>query len=126
VPDFMSRTRFLEPSTQVVEGRAWSGRSAVTRVEFSRDGGASWSDTALGDPPSPYAWRRWTFNWDATEPGDYELCVRATDAAGNVQPDSPDWNLEGVQNNAIQRVPVVVGKPAGGTQSPADSPARPT
>lgn len=126
VPDFMSRTRFLKPSTQVVEGRAWSGRSAVIRVEFSRDGGASWSDAALGDPPSPYAWRRWTFNWDATEPGEYELCVRATDAAGNVQPDSPDWNLEGVQNNAIQRVPVVVGQPAAGTQSPADEPARST
>ncbi len=126
VPDFMSRTRFLEPSPQAVEGRAWSGRSAVTRVEFSHDGGSSWADATLDDPRSAHGWCRWTVNWDATRPGEYELCVRATDGAGNVQPDSPDWNLEGVQNNAIQRVQVVVGKPAGGAQCPADAPARST
>ena len=60
---------------------------------------------------SPYAWRRWTTLWDATKPGEYELCVRATDAAGNIQPLEQSWNLEGVQNNAVQRVRVVVGEP---------------
>jgi sulfane dehydrogenase subunit SoxC len=120
VPDFMSRTRFVEPSVQVVEGRAWSGRAAVTRVEFSHDGGGSWVDAVLGEPVSPYAWRGWTSRWDATGPGEYELCARATDAAGNVQPASPDWNLEGIQNNAIQRVTVVVGAPPTSVQVAAD------
>jgi hypothetical protein len=59
--------------------------------------------------------------WDATTPGEYELCARATDAAGNVQPSSQDWNLEGIQNNAIQRVRVVVGASADSVQVAADA-----
>lgn len=120
VPDFMSRTRFVAPSTQVVEGRAWSGGAPITRVDFSSDGGRSWSAAGLEDAPSPYAWRRWTARWDATRPGEYELCARASDSAGNVQPLEQSWNLEGVQNNAVQRVRVVVGAPDA-HQAPADT-----
>jgi len=120
VPDFMSRTRFVEPSTQVIEGRAWSGRGTIVSVDLSADGGASWMPTTLHDPRSPYAWCGWTCKWDATRPGEYELCVRAGDAAGNVQPLDQSWNVEGVQNNAVQRVRVVVGSVAD-RQVPADS-----
>jgi DMSO/TMAO reductase YedYZ molybdopterin-dependent catalytic subunit len=120
VPDFMSRTRFVEPSTQLIEGRAWSGRAPIARVEFSADGGETWSAATLEHAQSPYAWRRWTFRWDATRTGEYELCARASDAAGNVQPLEQNWNLEGVQNNAVQRVRVVVGT-VNGRQSAADS-----
>jgi len=120
VPDFMSRTRFVAPAMQVVEGRAWSGLAPVTKVDFSSDGGRSWSAAGLEDAPSPYAWRRWTAPWDAARPGEYELCVRASDAAGNVQPLEQSWNLEGVQNNAVQRVRVIVGAPDG-HQAPADT-----
>jgi DMSO/TMAO reductase YedYZ molybdopterin-dependent catalytic subunit len=120
VPDFMSRVRFLRPATEVIEGRAWSGLAPIVKVEFSSDGGRSWSAADLDDAVSPYAWRRWTYRWDATRPGDYELCARATDAAGNAQPIAQRWNLEGVENNAVQRVPVVVREPAE-QQAPADS-----
>ena len=121
VPDFMSRTRFIEPSMQVIEGRAWSGLAPITGVELSADGGRSWSSARLGDALSPYAWRGWTCEWDATRPGHYELCARAADASGNVQPLDQSWNLEGVQNNAVQRVRVVVGAPDS-RQEPADTP----
>ncbi len=120
VPDFMSRTRFVEPSTQTIEGRAWSGRAPIARVDFSADGGGSWSQAELEHAVSPYAWRRWTARWEADRPGEFELCARATDAAGNVQPLEQSWNLEGVQNNAVQRVRVVVGAPEG-RQAAADS-----
>jgi len=120
VPDFMTRTRFVEPSTQVIEGRAWSGRAPITRVELSADGGSTWTDALLEEASSPFAWRRWTCEWDASHAGDVELCARATDAAGNTQPLEQDWNLEGVQNNGVQRVRVVVGTVAG-RQLPADS-----
>jgi sulfane dehydrogenase subunit SoxC len=120
VPDFMSRTRFVRPSRQTVEGRAWSGLGAIAAVEFSCDGGATWSQAALDDEVSPYAWRGWRYDWDATKPGEYELCARATDAAGNVQPLDQRWNFEGVQNNAVQRVRAVVGA-VEGEQAPADS-----
>lgn len=120
VPDFMSRKRFVEPSTQVVQGRAWSGRGAIVKVDFSADGGASWLDAELDPEMSPFAWRGWKFRWDATRPGEYELCARATDAAGNTQPLEQSWNFEGVQNNAVQRVHVIVGA-ADRTQPPADN-----
>jgi len=121
VPDFMSRTRFVEPSRQVVTGRAWSGRAAVTDVEFSSDGGSSWSAAELESPVSPHAWRGWSCMWDATVPGEYELCARASDEAGNVQPLTQDWNLEGVENNAVQRVRVLVGSALNPVQLPADA-----
>lgn len=120
VPDFMSRMRFLRPASMVIEGRAWSGRAPIVKVDFSSDGGDSWAAAALEDAPSPYAWRRWTYRWDATRPGEHELCARATDAAGNAQPVEQSWNLEGVENNAVQRVRVIVGE-SGDLQAPADS-----
>ena len=46
--------------------------------------------------------------WDDAEPGEYELCSRATDGAGNVQPTDPGWNYGGYVNNAVQRVAVTV------------------
>ena len=113
VPDFMSRTRFVEPSTVVVEGQAWSGLGPIVNVDFSDDGGASWVPATLEDAVSKYAWRHWTVRWNATRTGEFELCARAADAAGNVQPLEQSWNLEGVQNNAVQRVRVVVGAPEG-------------
>jgi sulfane dehydrogenase subunit SoxC len=119
VPDFMSRTRFVEPSIVHVQGRAWSGRGSITRVELSGDGGKTWRDALLDHPVSEFAWRGWNGEWDVRQPGEYELRVRATDAAGNVQPDEQSWNYEGVQNNAVQCVRVHVGA-APADQPPAD------
>jgi hypothetical protein len=115
----MSRVRFLEPAIVRLEGRAWSGRGAITRVEVSADGGITWREATLDEPVSPHAWRGWSWEWDARRPGDHELCVRATDSSGNVQPDAQSWNYEGVQNNEVQRVRVRVGA-APDEQRPAD------
>ena len=120
IPDFMSRVRFVEPSRRVLMGRAWSGRAPVAKVEVSADGGRSWAEADLGEAVSPYAWRSWTYEWDATRPGEHELCVRATDGAGNVQPLDQNWNREGVQNNSVQRVRVVVTQPDEQVQAAAD------
>lgn len=107
IPDFLSRTRFVEPGPCRLEGRAWSGWAPVERVEVSVDCGATWADATLEKPLSEFAWRGWSYEWDA-EPGEHELCCRATDAIGNSQPLAPPWNLDGYGNNAVQRVRVVV------------------
>ena len=119
VPDFMSRTRFVAPGEHGIEGRAWSGLAPVARVDFSSDGGITWQQAELHEGASPFGWRRWTHRWLAA-PGEHELCARATDAAGNTQPVEQDWNAEGVQNNAVQRVRVVAGASAD-LQAAADS-----
>jgi sulfane dehydrogenase subunit SoxC len=106
-PDFPSRTRHVEAGRMELTGRAWSGWGTISRVEVSIDGGAEWSDASLDAPLGPFAWRGWSFTWDAT-PGQHELLCRATDEAGNVQPVDPPWNLHGFANNMAQRVVVVV------------------
>ena len=107
IPDFLTRTRYVEAGPCVLEGRAWSGSGPIERVEVSADGGRTWDDASLGEAPSEFAWHGWTYRWDAT-PGEHELCCRATDAAGHTQPASADWNLDGYCNNAVHRVRVVV------------------
>ena len=110
MPEFLSRNRHVRAGPTLVEGRAWSGPATVCRVEFSADGGSTWADARLEEPNGRHGWRAWSYGWDAGEPGDYELCVRATDSAGNAQPlDSAEtWNLGGYGVNAVQRVPVRV------------------
>jgi sulfane dehydrogenase subunit SoxC len=107
IPNFLSRSRLVDAGPCLVEGRAWSGWAPVERVQVSVDGGASWEEAALDEPLSEFAWRGWTYRWNA-EPGEYELCARATDGAGNTQPLEPEWNYDGFCNNAVQRVDVVV------------------
>jgi sulfane dehydrogenase subunit SoxC len=108
VPEFMTRERRLEPGPVTLRGRAWSGRAPIDQVEVSTDGGATFNAAVLDPPLGPHAWRGWSFDWDA-EPGDYELCSRATDSAGNTQPLEPPWNLKGFANNAVARLKVLVG-----------------
>ena len=107
IPDFMTRNRLVQAGPVTLSGKAWAGRVHVTRVEVSVDGGASWSEAQLDQSSSPYAWRTWTFRWNA-RPGEYTLNVRASDANGNVQPVEQQWNFGGYGNNGVQRVNVVV------------------
>jgi DMSO/TMAO reductase YedYZ molybdopterin-dependent catalytic subunit len=107
IPSFPERERSLSPGLTTLAGRAWSGAGPIARVEVSTDGGATWSGAALEPEQGPYAWRGWTFAWDA-EPGEHELRCRATDATGATQPDEPEWNTGGYANNAVQRVTVTV------------------
>jgi DMSO/TMAO reductase YedYZ molybdopterin-dependent catalytic subunit len=107
VPDFFMRVRHLDAGPCRLEGRAWSGWGPIEHVEVSVDGGETWDKAQLGKAPSEFAWRGWTFEWNAT-PGEHVVCCRASDAAGNVQPDDAPWNFDGLCNNAVQRVQVVV------------------
>ncbi|MCH7786858.1 MAG: sulfite oxidase [Chloroflexi bacterium] len=107
IPDFMSRTRVVEPGPVTLRGRAWAGRLSISRVEVSTDGGSTWSDAKLDEQPSPFAWRGWSYEWDAKS-GNHTLCVRATDSEENVQPIEQAWTFQGMGNNMVQRIKVVV------------------
>jgi DMSO/TMAO reductase YedYZ molybdopterin-dependent catalytic subunit len=61
-----------------VIGAAWSGESAVAKVEVSTDGGEAWHDARLLDKPVPYAWRLWEYDWQTpARTGHYILMARA-------------------------------------------------
>jgi DMSO/TMAO reductase YedYZ molybdopterin-dependent catalytic subunit len=108
IPDFVTRVRTVEGGECTIEGRAWSGAAPITAVEVSVDGGNTWSAAHLdGEESVAGKWIGWTYVWRA-EPGDFQLCCRATDEAGTPQPLQPAWNLGGYANNAVQRVPVRV------------------
>jgi DMSO/TMAO reductase YedYZ molybdopterin-dependent catalytic subunit len=108
IPQFETRDRIAERGHHLLEGRAWSGRAPIARVEVSVDDGRTWSDaTLLREFDEHYAWCGWSFSWDATQ-GDHVLCSRATDETGDVQPLEVVWNLGGYENNAVQRVRVHV------------------
>ncbi len=106
-PEFLTRVRVVRPGTQRLEGRAWSGWGAIARVEVSTDDGETWVDAVLGDSPSPWAWRCFSYDWEAT-PGRHRILVRAHDESGRVQRDQPQWSLGGFTNNADLPVDVLV------------------
>ena len=108
IPDFDTRARIVDAGPCPLQGRAWSGWAPIAHVEVSTDGGDTWADAELEPLGSAWAWRGWRYEWNAGEPGEYVLCCRASDEAGNVQPDEPIWNVGGYSNNALQRVPVTV------------------
>jgi hypothetical protein len=98
----------IEAGTCTVRGKAWSGTGPVTRVEVSLTGEGEWHEAQLHAPGGPYQWQSWSFDWDATQVGRHTLRARATDAAGNVQPEVPPWNRLGYGNNAIEVIYVDV------------------
>ena len=90
-----------------IHGYAHSPHAPIARVEWSHDGGASWNDAELTSPQPQYSWARFEFPWDAA-PGDHTLTTRATDAAGNTQPDTVPFNEKGYLFNQPLPHPVRV------------------
>ena len=107
IPDFLTRIRLVQAGPVHLHGRAWAGRLEISRVEVSHYDAATWFEARLEEALSPFAWRGWSSIWDA-RPGTYKLCVRATDSQGNTQPVSQPWNSQGLGNNMVQSVEVVV------------------
>jgi hypothetical protein len=105
IPDFFTRRRLVDAGRVTLSGRAWGGSGGVARVEVGVDG--QWFEATLGPSIGDFAWRAWSFDWDAV-PGERELACRATDGAGETQPVEPPWNYQGMGNNAIQSISVTV------------------
>ena len=99
----------LDAGTYTVRGKAWSGTGPVTRVDDQPHRRRRLAPGAARAPEGPYQWQDWSFEWDGHDVGRHTLRARATDAAGNVQPDVPPWNRLGYGNNAIEVLYVDVG-----------------
>lgn len=92
----------VKPGPVVVQGVAWSGDRRVVQVEVAVDGGENWKPATLLEVPRPSSWVRWAFTWDDAKPGRHTLRARATDEAGETQPEVAQWNRLGYGNNAVQ------------------------
>src|SRR5919108_3717684 len=68
-----------------IAGIAFAGNRGISKVEVSTDGGNTWQTSTIKDPLSSNSWVLWALEWIPQNPGKYNIVVRATDKAGNVQ-----------------------------------------
>jgi DMSO/TMAO reductase YedYZ molybdopterin-dependent catalytic subunit len=68
-----------------VGGVAFAGKRGISQVEYSTDGGSTWSMATFDEPLSPFTWVVWRASWTPSSHGAYTLKVRATDGSGAVQ-----------------------------------------
>jgi DMSO/TMAO reductase YedYZ molybdopterin-dependent catalytic subunit/rhodanese-related sulfurtransferase/glyoxylase-like metal-dependent hydrolase (beta-lactamase superfamily II) len=97
----------LTSGQTAVRGVAWSGPAPIAKVEVSINDGP-WQQARLLGDPHRHSWQWWELLTNLDQPGNTRIRSRATDQAGQTQPDQPDWNRHGYGNNSIQTVLVTV------------------
>ena len=93
-----------------VTGVAFDQGKGIKEVMISLDGGKSWGSTTLQKDYGKYAYRQWSYSWDAKTKGEYVIMVRAINRIGNIQPmpDEIGWNAGGYQYNGVDTVNVKI------------------
>lgn len=72
-------------SKSPIAGVAFAGDRGISKVEVSIDGGNTWQSANIKDPLSNNCWVLWALDWIPQNKGKYNIVVRATDKAGNLQ-----------------------------------------
>lgn len=99
----------LRAGRNVARGYAWSPNGTIARVDVSLNGGKSWKPAELVGPNLPRAGVRWELPFEA-EAGEMTISPRATDEAGNRQPELSQqrWNKKGYLFGAVVPHPVSI------------------
>jgi sulfite oxidase len=92
------------PGLQEIVGIAFSGESAIARVELSLDGGATWQAAKLEGEGAAGRWQVFRHRFEQKARARVTAIARATDKRGNVQPERPIWNPSGYFWNAWHKV----------------------
>ena len=86
--------------TVQIHGVAFGGMHAVSKVDVSVDGGKTWLAARMVGPDlGRFAWRQFALAVRLPA-GSHTLVSRATDAAGNVQPEQRMENAAGYNNSS--------------------------
>jgi DMSO/TMAO reductase YedYZ molybdopterin-dependent catalytic subunit len=98
-----------EGKTLKINGHAWAGEFAVSKLEYSIDYGTSWKTASLEKAKNRLAWQHFMATVTFPKKGYYEIWARATDSNGTSQSMVlPGWNPKGYLNNACHRIAVKV------------------
>jgi sulfite dehydrogenase len=93
-------------ATTVVQGIAMDLKSGIKKVEFSQDGGTTWTEATLGEDLGKYSFRAWSIDFAPGTAGTYALKVRATSNDDVSQPETAFWQPTGYGYNPIETVNV--------------------
>jgi sulfite dehydrogenase (cytochrome) subunit A len=91
-----------------LKGIAFDSGAGVKAVQVSTDGGQRWRDAALGRDLGRFSFREWRAVVSFARPGPAVLMVRATNARGEVQPATADWNPAGYRRHVVESTPVMI------------------
>ncbi len=90
----------VSAGTVQIHGVAFGGMHAVSKVDVSVDGGKTWIAARMVGPDlGRFAWRQFALAVRLPA-GSHTLVSRATDAAGNVQPEQRMENAAGYNNSS--------------------------
>lgn len=92
----------------LVRGIAMGGDTGVARVEFSSDGGKSWTTARLDKDTGKYSFRRWQAQF-TPKAGSVTLMSRCTNTNGVSQSRDANWNPAGIMRDGIEAVQITVG-----------------
>jgi len=93
--------------TYEIQGLAFDGGDGIVRVEVSADSGLTWKNAKLDSDLGKYSWRRWRYSWAPKNSGKFIFKVRATNRAGETQPEH-QWNRSGYMRNEIEKLELTV------------------
>lgn len=92
-----------------LSGHAWAGESPVAKVEFSDDGGKTFTPTTLAWKPEEFRPVIWSHQWKVpAKKGPLKLVVRCTDTKGNTQAEKRDPDRRTYMINHLLPVEVYV------------------
>jgi DMSO/TMAO reductase YedYZ molybdopterin-dependent catalytic subunit len=90
-----------------LQGLAFDSGQGISKVEISADNGATWQNASLDPEIGKYAWRRWRHSFTPKSKGTITFKIRATNAAGETQPEH-HWNRSGYLRNEIESLQMEV------------------
>lgn len=92
----------------LIYGVAFGGNKSVKSVAVTTDGGQTWQEARFVGPDlGKYAWRTFVLAADL-KPGTHIIASRATDVAGNTQPEEFEENERGYGHNGWRAHAVAV------------------